>query len=463
MAAHPILRHHVRCLVFELSLLDPRLRDFEYWESSCDLDDTVKRMRESVHTDGDDSTLRYLDKIGPRDLPLSESDKKDLHAPMVKLLNDQKRLLNDPHTQESLANTLSSLTALDSLKTTKSAEYINRSDLSTYEDIRTLLDEETDDFERWEAIAHCQRVDALLCKPFMATRSTSPNLASLSSTLIARAIDLAAPKLKTFNISAWPADVEDIAMVWPPGKCLPSATRASVRSMTLDLLQHSTRSPTASELSPTGSFIQKAVFLTHIQLDLPPYKWTSNYRSPKNPFNRYFCPDVSCDISGMMDEIRLPYLKSLQLHRFCISEESFVSFMKHHARTLRRAVFSLAHMRSPDDHDAMPFSKWRCAITEIAPLVSLNHVDLGLFEDAWLSSKLRHVKFRAAQGPQHRFWFIRHMTYVDYCRQVSAFLRCQGHIEYPKFETYMEQLLEIRYLCRLPEKRPIICNVSRTP
>ncbi|KAL8990701.1 MAG: hypothetical protein Q9177_000701 [Variospora cf. flavescens] len=444
VAAHPILRHHVRCLVFELSLLDPRLRDFEYWESSCNLEDTIKRMRECVYTDGDDSTLRYLDKIGPRDLPLSETDKKDLHVPVVKLLNDQKRLLNDPQTQESLANILSSLTALKFLKTTKSAKYIDRSDLSTYEDIPTLLDEETDDVERWETIAHCQRVDALLCKPFMATRLTSPDLASLSSILIARAIDLAAPKLKSFNITAWPVDVEDIAMVWPPGKCLPSATRASVRSMTLHLLKHSSRSPTASELSPIGSFIQKAVFLTHIQLELPSYKWTSDdsSRSANNPFNRYFCPNVSCDISGMMDEIRLPYLKSLQLHRFCISEESFVSFMKHHAHTLRRAVFYLPHMRSSGDYDAMPFSSWRCAITEIAPLVSLSYVDLGLFEDAWLSSKLRHVEFLAAQGLQRRFWVTRHATYVEYCRHVSAFLQCQGHTEYPKFETYMEQILK---------------------
>ncbi|KAL9017902.1 MAG: hypothetical protein Q9185_004763 [Variospora sp. 1 TL-2023] len=406
------------------------------------MENSIKLMRECVCTDGDDSTLRYLDKIGPRDLPLSETDKKDLHAPMVKLLNDQQRLLNDSQTQESLANILSSLTALESLKTTKSSKYVDWSDLSTYEHIPTLLDEETDDVERWKTIAHCQRVDALLCIPFMATRLSSPDLASLSSTLIATAIDLAAPKLKTFNISAWPADVEDIGMVWPPGKCLPSATRASVRSMTLHLLKHSSRSPTASELSPIGSFIQKAVFLTHIQLELPAYIWTSDDRSLNNPFNRYFCPNVSCDISTMMDKIRLPYLKSLQLHRFCISEESFVLFMKHHAHTLRRAVFYLPHMRSPGDHDAMSFSSWWRAITEIAPLVSLSYVDLGLFEDAWLSSKLRHVECLAAGGLQHGLSFTRHAIYVEYCRHVSAFLQCQGHTEYPEFETYMEQILE---------------------
>ncbi|KAL8651171.1 MAG: hypothetical protein Q9210_003408 [Variospora velana] len=443
VAAHPILRHHVRCLVFELSLLDPRLKDFEYWQSSCDLEDTIERVRKGIYTEVYGCTLRYMDKIGPRDLPLSETDKKDLHAPMVNRLNDQKRLLNDPQTQESLANILSSLTALESLKTIKSAEYVHGFDSSAYEDRSpTLLDQEDEDFERWETLARCQRADSLMCKPFMATRLAFPGLASLSSTLIARAIDLAAPKLKTFNITAWPADVEDMATAWPPGKCLQSAKRASVRSMTLHLLKHSSRSPTASELSAIGSFIHNAVFLTHIQLELPPHKWASDDSWPNNPFNRYFCPDVSWDISGMMDKICLPYLKSLQLHRFCISEKSFISIMKHHAHTLRRAVFYLPHMRSPSDHDAMPFSSWRRAITEIAPLVSLSYVDLGLFEDAWLSSKLRHVEFLAAQGLWSRFWVTRHATYVDYCRQVSAYLQCQGHIEYPKFETYMVQILE---------------------
>lgn len=436
VAAHPILRHHVKCMVFEINLLSPHFADFDYWQSSSDLQYTVRGIRgweECKEPEVGDRVLQYWEKIELQGLPSSETHKKSLHSVMVKLLHDQRLLLNDPETSNLLADAMSSLTALEAIVTTNSAKYIDEMRYHIFDDIPVLLGEHEDDIGRWEFLSYRQSVDCLLRRPFSGARSDFRDLAPLPLAIIASAMSVAAPRLKALTITAFLADFMETGTARLSGEWFQPAMYGSLRSIALRLVTDDDGDPSASGLSQIGCFLQNAVFLTDIQLEFGPNVWIPDGVS-NNPLNRYFDQNVCWNISEMMNKIRLPHLKSLQVYRFCITEDSFTAFMRFHAQTLRHVSFYHAHMRSPGDYDAMPFSRWQRAITDIAPIMSLNHVDLGLIEDSWLSSRLRYEESLGEESLFFSIWSTRCMQYLVYCRQVFAYLQSKGHIEYPKFE-----------------------------
>ncbi len=355
---------------------------------------------------------------------------------MANRLNEQEGLLENLQTREVLATAVSSLTALEGITTTNSARYIDPLYYDIHADVPAFLGEGKKDIERWETLATCQQVDHLLFQPYLATRSEFPDLLRLRFALIAQATGVAALKIKALDIAASPVECAEL------GKCFQSATRVSLRSITLRLFTNHDGSPTLAEFSQVARFLQNAVLVTNLQLEFGPHG-LSAYDSSSNPLSRYFDRTNLWDISGLMDKIRLPHLKSLQVHRFCITEESFISFMRLHAPNLRYITFHAAHMKSPGDRDAMPFSRWQRAIIDIAPIMSMDHLDLGLIEDSWLSSRLRYERSLRDECKRPVPYVSRRSRYPEYCRQVSAYLQCKGNIEYPQYERYYETLEQV--------------------
>ncbi|KAL8925453.1 MAG: hypothetical protein Q9208_003545 [Pyrenodesmia sp. 3 TL-2023] len=356
---------------------------------------------------------------------------------MVNLLHEQELLLKDPETPELLAKATSSLSALEAIMTRNSADELGPSRSYDFEETLALFPCEND-LERWRSLRDHQRMSYPVCRPFMAIGSDYPDLASLPLANIVRALSIAAPEPKVLKITASTAVFMETGTMWLSEKCLQAATYESLRSITLHLFAYSGSSPSTSEFSQIGCFLGNAVSLTHIQLECRSDKGVFHVE-PINQFSRYFAQDVLWDISEMINRIRLPYLKSLQIHRFCITEDSFTSFMRFHAQKLRYVSFFQAHMQSPGDRGAIPFSRWQRAITEVAPLMSLDHVELCLFEDSWLSSKLRHKQFLSKEGLRTARAKIR-ARYTVYCREVCANLQGKGHVGYPDFERTFERL-----------------------
>lgn len=456
VAAHPILRQHVKRLVFELSILDPRYRDFPYWQLSCLLETTIRQVRDfeeevkGLEVDG--RVLQYWKKIELQGLLPNETDRRCLHAVMANRLNEQEVLLNDLQTPEILATAVSNLIALDGITTTNSARYLDTLHDFDNEDVPAFVGEDEEEINRWETLAKCQRVDYLLSQPFIATKSDFPDLSSLPLAIMTGAMGVAALNVKALNITASPAEFVELGIVRRSGECSQSTTCVSLRSITLRLFTDHDGRPTLYQFSQVARFLKNAVLVTDIQLEFGPHRMSS-YNNSANPLSRYLDRTNLWDISGMMDKIRLPHLKSLQVHRFCITEDSFTSFMRFHAPKLRYISFYSAHMKSPGDRDGTPFSRWQRAIDDIAPIMSLEHVDLGLIEDSWLSSRLRYEQSLCDECVLPPSYVTRRSRYTKYCRQVSAYLQCKGNVEYPRYERHFEKLKQAirRYERSSPE------------
>ncbi|KAL8895462.1 MAG: hypothetical protein Q9207_008164 [Kuettlingeria erythrocarpa] len=459
VAAHPVLRQHVKRLVFELSILDPRYKDFQYWQLSCNLGTTVRQLRDFEEAgkglEVDERVLQYLKKIELHGLLPNETDRRCIHALMANRLNEQEELLKDPQTREFLAIAVSSLIALEKITTTNSARYIDPLYYPILADVPAFLGEDEKDIERWKTLATCQQVDYLLPQPYFATRSDFPDLLRLRFALIARATGVAAFKVKALDIAASPAECVELSVMRRSEKCFQSDTCVSLRSITLRLFTDHDDSPTVPEFSQIARFLQTAVLVTNLQLEFGPHG-SSAYDYSSNPLGRYFDCAKLWDVSGMMDKIRLPHLQSLEVHRLCITEDSFGSFMRLHAPKLRYIAFHAAHMKSPGDRDAMPYSRWQRAIIDIAPFMSMDHVHLGLIEDSWLSSRLRYEQSLRDECKRPLSYVSRRSRYPEYCRQVSAYLRCKGNVEYPRYEKYYERLEQVvrRYEYNPPEHPP---------
>lgn len=422
IAAHPKLRYHVKALLIEQNYLHQRYTDFETWKLDADTSNFSNYISEEEMAKGievNETVDRYRSAIVQRPLPANEEHQRCLHQVMITMLTDQRALLGDSQLLQWLDDAISKMPDLSALQTTTS------SSLKEYLD---TFNESRQDFDRSELVAILMRAETFLPSPFdkdLTTKHYHIPLQPINH--IFRAAFTVPPILTTLSISALPFgfwDLEQPQGYWNSCKIAVEHAFTKLRLLRVGLIIDWDRGSTPSAHHQIAHFLGSARDITTLVLTIDTARLQSGEMS--DPLDRvYNDGHVLWDISNILSNLRLLHLQTLKIKQFCVTEDAFSSFMRNHAETLRNISFSASYIKSPTDHTTR-ISGWERALKEIAPAMSLKDVHLGLFEDPWLSAKLR-AKI-ASSDP-----LIPGRDYSSFCTSVEDYLRSSAKTNYPKF------------------------------
>lgn len=422
IAAHPKLCHHVRILSFEQCLLNNELEDFETWQVDADTTRIISFLEEEEMQKGievSEKIARYRRRVNRHTLPTDEETRRCLHQVITILLSEQKSLLEKPHLESELADIISKLRNLHTIQIVSGLcnwwKCVGGSPIDNQRSYNNTLALQLETFMRDPSYLFGNReIQQHPLLPF---------------SLLVRALPGAAYALTNLSIANLPAKFwhsYESDGCWDNIKStIDRATFTNLRS--LKLCFGVFRPPKQQQLA---SFIGCFRSLTSLQLEIRGLReqWYEWWRED------IFGPDPNLldwnsllNLSGILDHLNLCHLQELKIDHLRISEETFNSFMARHAQTLHTISFSMSYMESPGDH-ATRIPSWKRALTEIAPVMSLKHVDLGIVNDSFMSWLLA-VLIRSGD---ERLPLQAGNSYRVYCRQMSEFLRSGGKVAYPE-------------------------------
>ncbi|KAL9030661.1 MAG: hypothetical protein Q9196_001248 [Gyalolechia fulgens] len=424
IAAHPHLRRLVKTLFFEQCLLDKRYKDFELWREVADnrfvlFQLAVEDERKGIEVD--ETMAIYRSNICRHGIPRDDETLKCLHQVVTVLLHEQKSLLKDPHLLPVLAGAMAKLVSLRTIQTVSGRRNL---------DCDNMFDQPSVD-DRSQRAAYSLQSETFLAYPFCLSVSTEQLLKPLDFVL--KAMRGSTPAVRVLTIADLPFDSWESNKPNGYWNAIDDAF-GNLHSLKLCLIAEGTIIPPTHQ--QIAHFIGRCRSITAIELDIDERKrWSVEDPLIEDPWDSIW--GVLRDISDLLGRLHLCHLQRLQINRFRISEEAFVSFMTQHAATLRSISFSQSYMTSPGDH-VTRIPSWERAIRQVAPLMSLTHVDLGRFRDSMISDLTEMVDSKGANRLHSSFFSVDYQNighrHQAYCRRVSDYLRRGGEGDYPKPE-----------------------------
>ena len=451
IASHPKLNHYVQALVFEQELLRQDLTNFDDWKSRMDTSPLLDR-----HRSGDDQTDPECNEMHPEidlwDGPLHEAQRclhailsrfvKDqgtiladagglgikfldhlaqdeflgcMHGMVSKLVKDQRALLADPGTPGMLGHLISSFSHLNTVRMTAMDSY----GWTSYDDGEL----DTEALNQWNAARESLQAGLLVSSAF--EYDEDPLRKALQPIkYILDAAAAARTRIRNLQIEVIPAEF------WMEGDepwTYKSDTQRNkvkglpkLRSLDIRLIIDRGNNRMAH-------FLQHCANITNLKLHIYARSFT-NQEADSSYVTSLWDSHPLGEISEVLKPLRFGQLQNLVIDRFSITEEAFVTFMKTHAETMKSIIFKIPYMITPG-HQSTRFSSWEHAIKEVAPFMSLKHVDLGNILDYALSrlySEDMHLGGCYCHG-------VRNQRIRMFASSASAYLMSRGQAQYPKY------------------------------
>ena len=345
IAKHPVLRLHVKTIVFLTNMLDLRYSTYERWSSD----------------------VRVMMKTGLNSLPINPNQ---YFERFKELLTSQKAMVANNSDSEALSLAVTRCPNLQTIKTYEHLPYTTYAYDNAEETpvpIVSRLQQATlleDPFYRH--FGPFDLGDRSLLFPGI-TRATISLTRAISQQDTSRC-------LQEIDIDAipWCSQRNGLKIL-----CLPEhrdfswSAFQNIRVMKLHFCMGGLRMNTVAQplVQQTVSFLQAAANVEYLQLD---FHRVYNHCIIKHPSDWF---RFAAEMSDVLSRVTWPKLAELSLSRCSFTASAFIDFMERHRRQLRSLEARLLVLRDPEN-------TWQTALQTLAPVMSFNSVHLERLLDS---------------------------------------------------------------------------------
>ena len=422
VASHPRLRYHLKTLFFEQELLREELATFDGWKELTDAECVLYRQEDLDEGKGSErreAMLKLRRHLKSWKRLVKDGDLRCIHEMVTRLVKSQQELLAGSESPGMLACLISRLPNLDTIRMVSAASYRYTYNYDFHGEEPDLND------DRWHFARHS--LDAELLVGCALDHDDGWRKPLPPVTLVLRAMASAPTRITNLRIFAVPADF------WMTGDkpwSYESSVMPTLGNGLLTLRFLNLRLLVDYGNRRMAHFLQSCCNVTHLKLSIHSTAKTRMAEEAQSP--DYWGQYPMSDISEVLMPLRLTHLQHVIIDQFSVTEEAFVGFIKTHAETLRSMRFKTPYMTSPD-HPTLRISSWEKAIVEVAPFMSLEHVELGMLGDSSLSALLNPEGIICDNG-----WGNRQKRFCAFASAVAAYLMTRGRGDYPKYEPKSE-------------------------
>ncbi|KAL8873005.1 MAG: hypothetical protein Q9174_001465 [Haloplaca sp. 1 TL-2023] len=441
------LRRLVRKIIFVNTRLDDKYSDYQVWESELDLREThssafLRNPELSYNTlhkapriivEGEPTNYDYKGTpIGT--LEMSRQRLKGHHEKFLELLSSEHYAVNSNMLPEVLTEAFPELERIQIQGFPSGGTNINIFEAHTNKDMKEI-----------PVITALSR-DTLLSRPFLASRYYQRDLNSsmwYSPLSVLNFLTTAQNKLRSLHLDILPWCIwrpSSKFRYWPFLSTISIAFQ-NLTNLSLILPMHLFNNGNERTTSASYQIAHMLNCAVNVQTVELVFSCVGISQAPKDSRLKNWHPDRIPDISEIFKRVRWPKLEMLHFRNGGLSEKAFVRFMRAHRRTLRGLFLTDLKLitSDPTTRDATADmylgGDWRSAMEQVAPLMSLEKVEIeGLLDRvqrhrvlqfvAWLDGHSHSVPTKA-----HRYWKI-------YGHEVAAYLQSGGKDAYPPWPRY---------------------------